>query len=72
MQVIGRTRALFEDDIVARKRELRDKVRGLRVLVIGGAGTIGQAVVREFFKRDPRALHVVDLSETILLNLSEI
>ena len=69
MQVIGRTRALFEDDIVARKRELRDKVRGLRVLVIGGAGTIGQAVVREFFKRDPRALHVVDLSENNLVEL---
>ena len=68
-QIIGRTRALFDHDVLARKQELRDRVSGSRILVIGGAGTIGQAVVREFFKRDPRALHVVDLSENNLVEL---
>ena len=42
---------------------------GSRILVIGGAGTIGQAVVREFFKRDPASLHVVDVSENNLVEL---
>ena len=42
---------------------------GARILVIGGAGTIGQAVVRELFKRDPRALHVVDISENNLVEV---
>lgn len=37
--------------------------------MIGGAGTIGQAVVREFFKRDPKVLHVVDISENNLVEL---
>jgi FlaA1/EpsC-like NDP-sugar epimerase len=31
-----------------------------RFLVIGGAGSIGEAVVREIFIPDPKALHVDD------------
>ena len=38
-------------------------------MVIGGAGTIGQAVTTELFKRSPRKLHVVDLSENNLVEL---
>ena len=38
-------------------------------LVIGGAGSIGQAVCREIFKRNPRALHVVDISENNMVEL---
>ncbi|MDB4713774.1 UDP-N-acetylglucosamine 4,6-dehydratase [Akkermansiaceae bacterium] len=68
-EVIGRSRPLFNSDILSREEELRQKVNGARILVIGGAGTIGQAVVREFFKRDPAALHVVDISENNLVEL---
>ena len=32
-------------------------------MVIGGAGSIGQAVTREIFRRQPATLHVVDISE---------
>jgi len=38
-------------------------------LVIGGAGTIGQAVCKEIFRRNPRILHVVDISENNLVEL---
>ena len=38
-------------------------------LVIGGAGSISQAVTREIFKRNPRALHVVDISENNMVEL---
>ncbi|MDA7493410.1 UDP-N-acetylglucosamine 4,6-dehydratase [Akkermansiaceae bacterium] len=69
IDVIGRSRALFEIDILSREQELRQKISGARILVIGGAGTIGQAVVREFFKRDPASLHVVDISENNLVEL---
>ena len=41
----------------------------LGFLVIGGAGTIGQAVSKEIFKRDPKALHVVDISENNMVEL---
>ena len=69
IEIIGRNQALFDHDILSRGNELRGVIGGARVLVIGGAGTIGQAVVREFFKWDPRALHVVDLSENNLVEL---
>jgi FlaA1/EpsC-like NDP-sugar epimerase len=69
MKVIGRSRPLFDADVLSREQELRQKVNDARILVIGGAGTIGQAVVREFFKRGPSALHVVDISENNLVEL---
>jgi FlaA1/EpsC-like NDP-sugar epimerase len=40
-----------------------------RFLVIGGAGSIGQAVTKEIFKRNPRKLHVVDISENNMVEL---
>ena len=69
MEIVGRTRPLFDTDVPAREAELREHITGSRILVIGGAGTIGQAVVRELFKRDPRALHVVDISENNLVEV---
>ena len=38
-------------------------------LVIGGAGAIGQAVVKEIFKRNPKKIHVIDLNENNLTEL---
>ena len=38
-------------------------------MVIGGAGSIGQAVTREIFKRNPLALHIVDISENNMVEL---
>jgi FlaA1/EpsC-like NDP-sugar epimerase len=37
--------------------------------VIGSAGSIGQGVIKEIFKRDPRALYVVDISENNMVEL---
>jgi len=67
--IVGRSVPLFDADVSAREAELKERISASRILVTGGAGTIGQAVTREFFKRDPRALHVVDLSENNLVEL---
>ncbi len=69
LNLIGRTEPLFEPDIAAWDTVLSEAVSESRFLVIGGAGSIGQAVVREIFKRQPRALHVVDISENNLVEL---
>jgi FlaA1/EpsC-like NDP-sugar epimerase len=69
LNLIGRTTRLFDADLAAHEAQLSDIVRRSRVLVIGGAGSIGQAVVRELFRRKPRALHVVDISENNLVEL---
>lgn len=67
--LIGRERSLFKDDIADLELTLRDSVASSKFLVLGGAGSIGQAVVKEIFKRSPRKLHVVDLSENNLVEL---
>ena len=69
LELIGRSEALFLKDINTREAELADLVSPSRFLVLGGAGSIGQAVVREIFKRQPRALHVVDISENNMVEL---
>ena len=69
LKLIGRTAPLFADDISSRRKELEALVLNSRFLVIGGAGSIGQAVTREIFKRNPLALHVVDISENNMVEL---
>jgi FlaA1/EpsC-like NDP-sugar epimerase len=69
LKLIGRTAPLFDDDISNRRKELEALVSSSRFLVIGGAGSIGQAVTREIFKRNPLALHVVDISENNMVEL---
>jgi FlaA1/EpsC-like NDP-sugar epimerase len=67
--LIGRERELFTDDIDKHEKVLSEKVSTSRFLVIGGAGSIGQAVTKEIFKRSPQKLHVVDISENNLVEL---
>lgn len=69
LSLVGRERPLFDTDIQRHEVELSARVQESRFLVIGGAGSIGQAVTREIFKRRPRALHVVDISENNMVEL---
>ena len=69
LSLIGRESELFCEDIAFNGSKLQDLVAESRFLVIGGSGSIGQAVTREIFKRDPRALHVVDISENNMVEL---
>jgi FlaA1/EpsC-like NDP-sugar epimerase len=69
LKMIGRDQPLFLSDISFHESELSEKVASSRFLVIGGAGSIGQAVTREIFKRNPKALHIVDISENNLVEL---
>ena len=69
LRLIGRKKPLFESDILSRQMELTKLVSRSRFLVIGGAGSIGQAVTREIFKRNSLVLHVVDISENNMVEL---
>ena len=69
LNLIGRTQVLFEDDIKDHHDELEKIVSSSSFLVIGGAGAIGQAVVKEIFRRNPKKLHVVDINENNLTEL---
>ena len=69
LNLIGRTQPLFSEDISANESKLRDIISQSSFLVIGAAGSIGQAVTKEIFKRNPAKLHVVDISENNMVEL---
>ena len=69
LSLIGRNSPLFEEDLISYEVQLKDLISNGRFLVIGGAGSIGHAVTREVFKRDPKVLHVVDISENNMVEL---
>lgn len=69
LNLIGRNKELFRQDIAHYDEELKNIVSSSSFLVIGGAGSIGQAVTKEIFKRNPKKLHVVDISENNMVEL---
>jgi FlaA1/EpsC-like NDP-sugar epimerase len=69
LSLIGREKELFSNDIKIHEKELSDIVSNNRFLVVGAAGSIGQAVTKEIFKRNPLKLHAVDISENNMVEL---
>ena len=69
LKIVGRSSALFKVDFENNLTVIKDKLSDARVLVIGGAGSIGKSVVNELFQLVPKCLHVVDISENNLVEL---
>ncbi len=69
LPLIGRSTPLFEEDINNLSEDLLNIVSSSRFLILGGAGSIGQAVTKEIFKRNPVKLHIIDISENNLVEL---
>jgi len=69
LHLIGRKSALFNQDIFKYEKQLLEIISSSSFLVLGGAGSIGQAVTKEIFKRNPKKLHVVDISENNMVEL---
>ena len=69
LKLIGRNRELFIEDMHRFENNLFQTVTNSKFLVLGGAGSIGQAVTKEIFKRNPKKIHVVDISENNLVEL---
>lgn len=69
LPLLSRTKELFEEDVAKYTEQLVEIVSSSRFLVLGAAGTIGQAVTKEIFKRNPKKLHAVDISENNLVEL---
>ena len=69
LELLGRQHPILTADITSHHQQLSQVVLSSTFLVLGGAGTIGQAVCKEIFKRHPLKLHVVDISENNLTEL---
>lgn len=69
LSFLGRSSNLFFSDISENENDLQEALKRSKCLVIGAAGTIGQAVTLELFKRAPKALHLVDISENNMVEI---
>lgn len=69
LSLIGRRNELFSNDIANHEEKLASIVSNSKFLVIGGSGSIGSATTKEIFKRNPKKLHVVDISENNMVEL---
>ncbi len=69
LKLIGRDHQIFTEDINSLESDLKKIIKNSSFLVLGGAGSIGQSVVKEIFKRNPKKIHVVDISENNLVEL---
>lgn len=68
--ITDRPVSMFAQDIEANKTRLSEEIHGKKVLVIGGAGTIGSSYIRAIIPFKPAELVVVDISENGLTELT--
>ena len=69
LDLIGRKNEIFMHDINNNNHELGKIIENNSFLVLGAAGSIGQALSKEIFRRNPKKLHVIDISENNLVEL---
>ncbi len=60
---------MFEADIQANKEALTKEIKGKKVCVIGGAGSIGSNFIKAVLRFEPQSVVVVDLNENGLAEL---
>lgn len=68
--VTGRSSSMFRPDIAAHHSILQKEIEGKKVLVIGGAGSIGSSFIRAVLPFRPASLVVADLNENGLAELT--
>lgn len=60
---------MFEPDIQASAETLTHEIRGKKVCVIGGAGSIGSSFIKAVLRFEPKSVVAVDLNENGLAEL---
>ena len=67
--VTFRPSSMFEPDIKANAEALTREIKGKKVCVIGGAGSIGSSFIKAVLRFEPKSVVVVDLNENGLAEL---
>ena len=60
----------FNKDLFSSKNFLNSKINSFKILVIGGAGTIGSSYIKQILKYKPSKITVVDINENGLTELT--
>ena len=68
--VTKRPQSMFLNDIEANRNKLSENIKGKKLLVIGGAGSIGSSFIKAVLPFKPASLVVVDTNENALAELT--
>ena len=60
----------FLEDLTAQKNFLHSQINDKKILIIGGAGTIGSSYIKQILKYKPSKITVVDINENGLTELT--
>jgi FlaA1/EpsC-like NDP-sugar epimerase len=60
---------MFLPDIDANREQLTEEIKGKKICVIGGAGSIGSSFIKAVLRFEPMSVVVVDLNENGLAEL---
>ena len=66
----SRRHSLFTTDIDKKEKQIKEFIENSSFLILGGAGSIGKSVVKEIILRKPRKIHIVDINENGLAELT--
>lgn len=69
MNFLNRSESLFKKDIDNNKSALESNISGKKILVVGGAGTIGSSFIKAALRYKPSMVVVVDINENGLTEL---
>lgn len=67
--VTSRPVSMFAADIEANKEILTVEIKGKKICVIGGAGSIGSSFIKAVLRFEPKSIVVIDLNENGLAEL---
>ena len=67
---IIKTKINFNHDLTNYNDHLSKNIKGVNILVIGGAGTIGSSYIKQILKYKPSKITVVDINENGLTELT--
>ena len=65
----GRNQSLLAEDVTQKNAEISDAIIGKRLLIIGGAGSIGGATIDVLSRFKPACMHIIDQNENGLADL---
>jgi FlaA1/EpsC-like NDP-sugar epimerase len=60
----------FLEDLIAQKNFLHSQIKDKKILIVGGAGTIGSNYIKQILKYKPSKITVVDINENGLTELT--
>ncbi len=67
--LLARSKSIFEKDFFLYKQNIIKKVKKSTIMVVGGAGSIGSAVVKLLVKLQTKKILIVDISENNLVEI---